>query len=318
MYVLEKNDRFDCKNCGVALGNFDGFHLGHMVLINILKYMCINYDSKSLVYTFDKNSKNITRKKFITPIITTIEQRISILQSEGIDYLYLQEFNEEFSTFEPEEFVYNVLVQKLNVKFVVVGYDYRFGYKGRGDISYLRKLGEKYSFFIFEVPKVQINDEKVSSTLIRSLITCGDVNKAYQLMGRCFSIVGEVIHGEKIGRKIGFPTANILLTENYVVPKEGVYASLTKVNNKVYRSLTCIGTRPTFTNGSKTSIETYIVDFSYDIYGEKIEVIFYNRIRKNIKFESVDELIDQMNQDLIVLNNEFWLNNQQKLENTNV
>ncbi len=286
------------KFSGIGLGNFDGLHIGHMALINTLISESKLNSLNSMVYTFTKHPENILRKKLLTPLITTLGKKIELLEETSLKYIYFDEFDEHFSRMDPEDFVRSILVDKLKVKLAVAGFDYRFGYKGSGDVDLLRELGEEFNFKVIVIPPIKVENEIVSSTLIRNSIIKGNMDKVFKLLGRHFSITGEVRSGRRVGRTIGFPTANVLPEEYLVLPREGVYITKTLINGKMYNSITNIGKNPTFKDVDKLTVETHILDFTRDIYGKKIEVFFISKMRKEKKFESKEELAEQINTDI--------------------
>jgi len=264
------------NNLGVGLGNFDGLHIGHQKLVNTLVDECKKINLSSVIYTFSKHPENIFRKKLMTPQITTVKKKIELFNSCNVDFLYLAIFDEDFSRISPEEFVKKILLDFMKVKLVVVGFDYRFGFKGAGDATLLKNLGEKYGFDVIVVSPVKQINEVISSTSVRNALLAGDASKAMSLLGRPYSMEGIIIKGRQIGRTIGFPTANILPESYVVVPKNGVYLSKIKINGVLHNSITNVGNNPTF-NMDRISIETYILDFDADIYGELSEVFFYKK-----------------------------------------
>lgn len=284
---------------GVGLGNFDGLHVGHMELVNTLISESKSSSLNSVVYTFTKHPENIIRKSLITPLITTFEKKVELLERTDLDYLYFDKFDENFSRMKPEEFVKSILVEKLNIKLAVAGEDYRFGYKGQGNTDLLYKLGESYGFRVLIIPPVKIDDNVVSSTLIRKYILKGSMDKVQRFLGRFYSIKGKVMHGKKLGRKLGFPTANLNPEEYLVLPNDGVYITETMIEGKRYKSVTSIGKNPTVDQSGKTNIETYILDFNDDIYGKDIEVFFVSRLRGEKKFSSLEELVSQIKKDVL-------------------
>ncbi len=286
------------RDSGVGLGNFDGLHIGHMTLINTLINESKVLGIDSVVYTFLKHPENILRKKLNTPIITTINKKIQLLQSTRLDYLYFDDFDEAFSRMKPEDFIKDILFDKLKVKLAVTGFDYRFGYKGQGNVSLLEEAGKEYGFDVIVIPPVKIDEHIVSSTSIRQSITKGSIEKANRLLGRHFSISGTVTRGRRVGNTIGFPTANISYYDKIILPHTGVYITKTLVENKIYNSVTSVGINPTFKENLPISIETYILDFNEDIYGKDIEVVFIKRLRNEKDFGSVDELITQIKTDV--------------------
>jgi riboflavin kinase / FMN adenylyltransferase len=294
--------------CGIGLGNFDGLHIGHMELINQLIKKSVEYKLKSFVYTFYKHPENILGNKSFNYIITKQDKKIRLLKNTSLDILCFEEFTDSFSKIAPREFVKNILVDELNIKLAVVGFDYSFGHKGMGDVALLKELGEKYGFKTLIIPKVKIDNKIVSSTYIRKLISIGNVEKVNVFLGRNYSIEGVVLNARKIGRTIGFPTANIQPQTDVITPKNGVYISKTLIDGIVFKSLTNVGINPTFPGTSQISIETYIIDFNEDIYGKEIEVFFIKKIRDEIRFGNKEDLIHQIRNDVKIAK-EYFNNN---------
>ncbi|MGI6778158.1 MAG: bifunctional riboflavin kinase/FAD synthetase [Acetivibrionales bacterium] len=297
IYAAKTSEKINGYN-GVGLGNFDGLHIGHMTLINALLSESRFYGLNSVVYTFSKHPENILRKKLFTPLLTTERKKISLLRETLLDYLYFEEFDERFSRLQPEEFVKGILVDKLNIKLAVAGFDYRFGYKGQGDTEYLKALGGKLGFKVIVIPPIKMCNEIISSTLIREQVKKGNMERAFELLGRHYSITGEVVGGKKIGSKLGFPTANIHPETYLVMPHNGVYITKTMVDGVLYNSVTNIGRNPTFEEVEQVRLETHILDFNKDIYGEDIEVFFVSKIRGEKRFSSKDRLIEQVRKDI--------------------
>lgn len=285
------------KPTSIGLGNFDGLHIAHMALINTLISEAKQGGLESVLYTFTKHPENIIRKKLFTPMITSVNKKMRLLEITQLDYTYFEEFDEYFSRMSPEVFVRDILVNKLKMKLAVTGFDYRFGYKGQGDVEYLKELGRKYNYKVVTIPPIKIDDDVVSSTLIRKHVKKGDMDSAFKLLGRHYSITGVVEKGKRIGNTLGFPTANIYPEEYLLIPMYGVYVTRTLLNGRIHNSITNIGNNPTF-NEQKVSIETYIMDYSEDIYGEDIEVFFLEKIRGEKKFNAVDDLVDQIGKDI--------------------
>lgn len=292
-----ENNTFS-KHTGVGLGNFDGLHIGHMALINTLISECKLHDLHSVVYTFTKHPDTMLRKALISPLITTNEMKTKLLAATALDTLYYQDFDEAYSRLSPEEFIKTILVDKLKIRLAVVGFNYRFGYMGRGDVEFLKKSGDKLGFRVIVVPPVKVNSEIVSSTLIREYIKKGKTERVFQLLGRHFSLYGTVVDGRRIGRTLGFPTANITAHPKMVVPANGVYITKTKYEDKWVNSITNVGMAPTLRNGSVFSIETHLLDFNEDIYGKDIEVCFIHKLRGEKKFESIEALKEQVALDI--------------------
>jgi riboflavin kinase/FMN adenylyltransferase len=306
IYGLENKNRIETPS-GIGLGNFDGLHIGHMTLINTLINKCRFEGIKSMIYTFTKHPENILRKKLFTPLLTTEKKKIELLEHTSLDYLYFDEFDENFSRLSPENFVKNVLKDRLNIRLAVAGFDYRFGYRGQGDTGLLKEMGKKLGFGVIIVPPVRIEHEIVSSTLIRNLLSKGDMEKAFRLLGRHYSITGKVESGRCMGRKLGFPTANIHPETYLILPQDGVYITKTKVDGVLHNSITNIGKNPTFGEGGHVRVETHLLNFGDDIYGKDIEVFFITKIRGEKKFRNEHELKKQVLKDIETARNFFSL-----------
>ncbi|RKD34482.1 bifunctional riboflavin kinase/FAD synthetase [Thermohalobacter berrensis] len=286
------------KPTAVALGNFDGLHIGHQALIKKMIKESKKMGLPSVVYTFKNHPTSLIANKKTPKTIMNNKQKFEILKSLGIDILYMIEFNNQIMNMNPKAFIKKLLIDRLNIKLVVVGFNYRFGYKAKGDCSLLKQMGDDLGFKVIVVPPVTKNEQVVSSTLIRKLIKEGKIKKANNLLGRHYTLQGKVIQGKGRGKKIGFPTANLLLNDNYVIPKKGVYKTITTVNNKKYISITNVGTNPTFTNENKLNIETHIINFNDSLYGKEIEVSFKKYIREEKKFQNAEQLIKQLKEDI--------------------
>lgn len=288
----------DGKNCGIGLGNFDGLHRGHMALINTLISECRINDLHSVIYTFKKHPEHILRKKLFTPLVMTMDHKAGILGRTGLQSLYFQEFDEEFSRMPAEDFIKKILVEKMKAKLVVVGFNYRFGYMGRGDVELLKRMGDKLGFRVIVIPPVKVGGEVVSSTIIRQYIQKGRMEKVFQLLGRHFSVPGKVKHGRQMGRTMGFPTANMLPERYLVMPAPGVYITRTLYQGKWYNSVTNVGTSPTLKNEAEVTLETHMMGYEGELYGQDIEVFFLKKLRNEKKFETKEELIGQIKQDI--------------------
>lgn len=292
MEVLSSGDKIFFETA-VTIGNFDGLHKGHLELINKLCESAKKKGLKSVIYILEKkiNAKNNR--------ITTKTQKVEILKELGVDYVYFEDFTKEFSNIKADSFISDILKNRLNAKLIVVGSDCKFGYKRQGDIEYLKSLSAKLNYDVEVVKKIK----DVSSTAIRNLIQDGEISKVNILLNRKYSLEGVVKEGLKIGRTIGFKTANLDIEFDVVLPKNGVYKTKTKYNNKTYNSITNVGNNPTISNLDYKSVETHIFNFDKEIYGENIEVEFLGKIRDEIKFSSKEELIMQIKKDIRVCDN---------------
>ncbi|MBE7057708.1 MAG: bifunctional riboflavin kinase/FAD synthetase [Ruminococcaceae bacterium] len=289
---------------GVALGNFDGIHIGHSKLIQTLVHECRNRNFVSCVYTFENHPNNVIFKDKHTPVIMTVEQKIKITEELGVDELFLERFDEEYAATSPEDFIKNILVEKLSAKLVVVGYDYSYGRFGQGKVEMLIEKGKEYGFEVIVIPQIKKflpgleKEVKVSSTVLREFIKNADMENYRALTGRNYAIPGKVAQGRKVGKKLGFPTANILPKAGFALPEFGVYATVTHADGKTYRSITNIGNNPTFKDAESITIETHLIGFKGELYGQDIEVEFIKKMRGEITFSSPDELINQISKDL--------------------
>ncbi|MGE5629837.1 MAG: bifunctional riboflavin kinase/FAD synthetase [Caulobacteraceae bacterium] len=280
----------------VALGSFDGVHLGHQKLIRLLVEESENLKTGSMVYTFMTHPrKTLTPNKPIY-LITDNRKRAEILDGFGVDMLFLEDFN-KIRHMSAEDFVKEILLGRFKAKCVVVGYNYRFGCKGDGDAELLKHFGQKYSFKVDVVEAVEINGHTVSSSLIRHIIRSGNVEKVPEYLGRPFSIHGKVVYGKQNGEVMGIKTANLEVKKDITLPHRGVYHTNTVVGGRTYKSISNIGFNPTF-NGGSLSVETHILDFSGDIYNEEIEVFFLKHRRDEIRFNSMEELVKQIRTDI--------------------
>lgn len=285
MKVLQGRE-YSLKNSAVSLGKFDGLHLGHRLLMKEIQ----NHGKlNSVVFTFelDINSK-IQGKSLYTQ-----KEKDYILEELNIDYELLFPLDEEAMAMEPEDFVKRILVDELDAKFICVGEDFRFGKDRVGDVKLLMDLSHKYGFEVCARSKLPVHGEVVSSTRVRELLGQGKMRQVNELLGRDYFILGEVVHGNELGRTLEMPTANIILAEEKVTPRLGVYASKVLLSGKEYYGITNIGCKPTV-GQHQIGVETYIFDFNEDIYGMKIIVELKEFIRPEVKFSSLDELKNQM------------------------
>jgi riboflavin kinase/FMN adenylyltransferase len=285
------------QGTAIALGNFDGLHIGHMELINRTINAGNNSNLKSIVYTFSNHPENVIAGKFITPLITPNETKAEILSRHGVDYLYLEEFNQEYMKIAPEDFVKDILLKRFNVKHVTVGFHYRFGYKSAGTPETLKQMGQKYGFDVEVVAPVKLGDIIVSSSLIRRLIANGDVEHAAEFMKRYYQVTGKIVRGKHLGREIGFPTINIVPGDDRVLPSKGVYVTSTDISGCTYCSVTNVGVNPTV-NDQGIRIETHILDFTGDLYDSTVTVHFIKKIRDEKKFTGLAQLTEQIRKDV--------------------
>lgn len=290
---------------GIALGTFDGLHIGHREVIGQLVAKCRANGFKSVVYTFSNHPRELTRNGHKVPKLASNNDKIKLIETTGADYLLMIPFDEAFMKTSPEVFVKNYLIDGMNVKALAVGFDYRFGKGAEGDVDLLRRLSPKYGYDLMVIPPVSINGHKISSSEIRDRIKHGDMHAARTMLGRPYSVVGPVIKGKQVGRKLGFPTANILPEAHMSLIRPGVYVSYTEVGNVLYPSLSNVGYNPTF-DQTELNLESFILDFDEEIYGETIRIFFIDHIRDEEKFGSLEALIAKMNEDLLYAKTHFF------------
>ena len=282
----------------LALGTFDGVHLGHQKVIKSLKRQAKRLKKKSIVLTFDIHPLKTVDPAKCPPLLTPKEEKINLIQNLGIDLLILANFNKRFSSLSPEKFVKDILVDRLGIEEVFVGKDFIFGKGGTGNITFLKNKSREYGFGVKIIPPEKVGKSTISSTKIRELIKEGKVNKAALLLGRPYSLYGRVVHGESRGRELGYPTANI--RPHYeVIPSDGVYLGEIEIKGKNRDGLLNIGAQPTFHKRGARIIETYIFNFNGRIYGRDIKVSFLQRIRDEIVFKSTEALKAQIRKDII-------------------
>ena len=278
-----------------CIGFFDGVHLGHQALIDKTIERANALGVPSLLITFNPDPWAVIRNKSNVKHITPLKTKIEIIQSMGMDEIIILNFDHHLSSLTPDDFVFKVLLA-LGIQEIVVGEDFKFGHKGKGDVSFLKKHYQPVlRTHVIDILNYQKN--KIGSTSVSQTILNGNLKLTNELLGRPYRISGIVIDGAKQGRKIGFPTANLDIYDEFVLPKVGVYAGYTIVRDKRYKSIINIGFNPTFNTREKASIETHILDFHDMIYGEVIHQEFAFRIRDEIKFDSIDALILQMKED---------------------
>ncbi|GAA0872912.1 bifunctional riboflavin kinase/FAD synthetase [Gangjinia marincola] len=281
----------------VTVGTFDGLHVGHQKIIDRLIQTAQSYNLESVVLTFFPHPRMVLQKDSDIKLINTIEERTQILSSIGLDHLVIHAFTKEFSRLSAQEYVEEVLVDKLNVKKIIIGYDHRFGRNRTASIKELRSFGEIYDFEVEEISKQEIEAVSVSSTKVRNAILEGDITLANQYLSYPFSIGGKVVKGKQLGRTLGYPTANIHVAEEYkIIPRNGVYIIRSVIDNQPYFGMMNIGNNPTV-GGKAQTIEAYFFELSQDLYGSYLSVQLLKRIRDEENFESIEELVLAMKKD---------------------
>jgi len=283
----------------VTIGTFDGVHLGHKSILKRLVQTAKEDNLESVVLTFFPHPRWVLQQSSELKLINTIEERKKLIEQSGLNHLVIHPFTKEFSRLTAEEYVEDILVKNLNVKKFIIGYDHRFGRNRNADITNLRKFGEKFNFDIEEISVKEINDVAISSTKIRKALNNGDVEIANEYLGYHFMISGTVIPGKAIGRTLGFPTANLQVSETYkMIPGNGIYIVQSQIDSKKVYGVTSIGTNPTV-GGTEKTIETHFLDFEADLYGKSLTLEFLKFIRPEKTFDTLERLRQEIENDVI-------------------
>lgn len=284
------------KPLALSLGMFDGVHRGHQSIISEIVSIGKEKNLKPAVLTFWPHPRLVFNPNDDLKLLNTIEEKSELIGKLGIHHLFLQEFNEDFRNLTGEEFVKKILVDKLNVKYLIIGYDHVFGKNRSGNFELLEKLAPEFGFQVEQMEAVNIHNDHISSTKIRNALLEGKIKEANEMLGYHYPVSGTVVDGKKLGRNIGYPTANIQVDSIKLLPKKGAYIVDVFVKEQHYKGMLSIGTNPTV-NGDSLTIEVYILDFDQDIYGEKITVHFRDFLHEEIKFESLEKLIERLDED---------------------
>jgi riboflavin kinase/FMN adenylyltransferase len=285
----------------VTIGAYDGLHRGHIAVISSVVERAQQLGERSAVVTFDRHPASVVRPESAPLLITSLEQRIELLEQTGVDAVVVLEFNEAASTEEAEDFIRRVFVEGLSAKEIIVGEDFHFGRGRRGDVRLLSAVGEEHDFVVTPLELRRSDSEEIfSSTAIRAALQRGDITTANTMLGRNVVISGQVVHGDERGRTIGFPTANVDIPEGFIVPADGVYAArcMTEAGHQ-FACAVNIGKRPTFYGSADRSlVECHLLDFSGDLYGQSLAVEFVERLRDEQRFEGLDALTAQLRTDV--------------------
>ena len=290
------SDYTDRKPLALSLGMFDGVHLGHQSIINALHEVSSEKGLESAILTFWPHPRLVFNPNKDLKLLNTLEEKSQLLSSFDIENLFLKEFDEEFRNLSGEEFVRQILVDKLNVKHLIVGYDHVFGKNRSGNYELLEKLAPELGFEVVQMEAVNIHNKNISSTKVRNVLLEGHIKEANEMLGYHYPVSGTVTDGKKLGRTIGYPTANIEVNRLKLLPKKGAYITDVFIDGEQYRGMLSIGTNPTV-NGEKLTTEVYILDFDQDIYGKEITVAFRDFLHEEIKFESIEKLIERLDED---------------------
>jgi len=282
----------------VTIGNFDGLHRGHQAMLARLKEEAGKLGLPSCVLTFEPHPREFFSPANAPARLSSLREKSELIRDVGIDRLHVCRFNQRFSSLSPEQFMQQVLTETLQARWVLVGDDFRFGAKRAGDIALLKQAGKEHGFEAEFLPTVHVNGGRSSSTAVREALAAGDMEGAAALLGRPYSISGRVVHGDKLGRQIGFPTANIQLQHNRP-PLSGIFAvEVCGFNGSPLKGVASLGTRPTVHKNGRPTLEVFILDFKDELYGRRLRVDFLRKLRDEEKYPNLDALIAQINRDV--------------------
>lgn len=288
------------KNTVVTVGTFDGLHKGHKQILKVLIDKAVSIDGSSVMITFEPHPRTVVSKDFNLKLLTTLEEKIELLQECGLDNLIIINFTKEFSQLTSEQFIKNLIIDKIGAVHMVIGHDHKFGKDRLGDEEKLREIAENNNFEVTSVKAEMFEGGIISSTLIRNSLVSGDIETVNNLLGRNYTLRGNVVKGAQRGRLLGFPTANLKLTDDRkAVPKRGVYIVECKCEGEQLFGIMNIGLRPTFGDTLELVIEVHLLNFNRDIYDADLVIDFKKRLRDEKKFESKEELIHQIEEDKI-------------------
>lgn len=287
----------------VTIGNFDGVHRGHRAILETVVGRAMDLGGLAVVYTFEPHPRKVLRPESAPGLLTTLEQKVELLEAAGVDAVIVEPFTREFARTEAREFIEQCLYERVRPVEVYVGYDFHFGRDREGSMRLLAELGPRLGFSVTIIPEVTVDDGDVNSTRIRELLAAGEPERAARMLGRPFTVRGEVVRGDERGRSLGFPTAN-LEPENQILPASGVYAGHLRMLDEgepargaCLPAVTNVGCRPTF-SGGETRAEAHVLDFDGDLYGRRVEISFSLRLRAEQKFENVEALKTQIGADV--------------------
>ena len=303
-----KEQKCSFSNPVIAMGTFDGVHLGHQKLLKRLVERAREVSGESVLITYYHHPLETIHRKTFPYLLTEKEAKDKLLNSLGVDCILYLNFNEEIAEMSPRMFLEKIIVDELKTKEIIVGYDTHFGKERRGDHTFLQENAAEYGFNVELVPPLKIDNKIVSSSIIRDFIREGNVQEAARLLGRNYSISGVVHTGHKIGRDLGFPTINVIPADkNKLIPALGVYFCKVKVEETEYFGVTNVGYSPTLKTTGILEVETHIIDFHGDLYGKKVEVNFCKKLREELYFETMEQLIEAIKNDVIAARKYFGL-----------
>lgn len=282
----------------LSLGMYDGVHLGHQEIIQKLNQLAEKVGGESVLLTFEPHPRIALNKNAEDlQLLTTLDEKVELLEKAGLQNLILHPFTPSFADLSAYDFVRNLLVDEIGIHSIVIGYDHQFGKNRSGNFEQLSQWAKELNFDCLKIEEIQCDGLQTSSTKIRKALLTGDLAFANQALGRNYSLTGKVVHGDQLGRTLGFPTANLSIEKYKLIPQNGVYVVKAHLGNEVFKGLLSIGTRPTVTNSNEKRVEVFLLDFDREIYGENLKVECLHKIRDDQKFDSLEALVEQMNRD---------------------
>lgn len=297
MKIIQDLDQYhSAKPLALSLGMFDGVHRGHFSIIDKLNQIATEKELESGILTFWPHPRKVLNPQDDVLLLNTLDEKIELLDKAGIQNLFLKTFDEAFRNLTGEEFCREILIKKLNVKHLIIGYDHTFGKNKSGNFELLQQLSKELDFQVEQLGPVDFQHQHISSTKIRTALATAHIVEANDMLGYAYSLSGMVIHGKKIGRTIGYPTANIEVPEGKILPKKGAYIVEVWLDNQLYKGMLSIGTNPTV-NGEKLSTEVHILNYDGDLYDQIIRVKFREFLHDEIKFEGLEKLIEKLDDD---------------------
>lgn len=299
LYGIESMDKVE-QGSVITIGSFDGVHTGHVKLLKTLRTIASRNEKRSLVITFSPHPQTVLRKLENDFLLTTLEERLSLIDKTGfIDDVLVLKFDRSFSELNPSEFIKSIIIDMIKPSHITVGYDTHYGKDRMGDIIFLKNITQRMNITVDAVSPYILNEEPASSTAVRKLLRYGKIEDANRILGYRYFIKGNVVKGEGRGALLGFPTANIEMTDRIkILPQKGVYAVRVIYQNKEYRGVLNIGSRPTFENNAPPTVEVHIIDLNENLYSKMLKILFVSRLRDEVKFNTNEELIEQLKIDI--------------------
>lgn len=285
------------QNTVVTIGTFDGVHRAHQAILQKLKDYAAEHSCRHLAITFEPHPRFVINPEKEHTVLTTLDEKLDLFKLYGVEHVLVVPFTASFSQLSYRQFYIDYIVKKIGVSAVIEGYNHRFGKDRRGTMVELHDIGKEFNFEVFQIDPVLYENQPISSTRIRTALLRGELTAANEMLGHRYTLTGTVVEGNKRGRTLGYPTANLKIAPSKLIPSCGIYFSLVMIESSSYYGLTSIGKRPTFETNGSIHIETYVYDFTGNLYGKTIKVSLLRRLRDEQKFESVEKLIEQMDRD---------------------